>query len=66
LPEQKYQEPYTPATVTWMVFLIHSEIQYPAKVMKTSRPMTVVLEQLPLQAGFVVVLLLLLEGSNAT
>lgn len=46
LPLQKNQEPYTPAIVEWIVFLIHSVIQYPAKVMKTIRPITLAEEQL--------------------
>src|SRR4051812_12891743 len=50
---QKYQLPYVPATVVWMVALSHSETQYPANVTNTTRPMTFPLEHPPsAQAGF--------------
>ena len=49
-PAQKYQLPYSPAMVLCNVFLIHSLIQYPANVMKTSKPMTFALEQPPAPA----------------
>lgn len=41
--------------ITWTAFLSHSDIQYIANVMKTSRPITLALEQPPApveQAGF--------------
>jgi hypothetical protein len=43
----KYQLPYTPEIVVWIVFLSHSDIQYMANVTKTSSPITLPLLQPP-------------------
>ena len=50
LREQKYHDPYTPEVAVWIVFLSHSDIQYAAKVMKTTSPMTLALLQPPTPA----------------